>query len=85
MCEAGITNWQIIPLLTFACDKKPIREFEKSWIEVLNTDLNTYSPLSDSYMKRCKQTDRKLYHSNIQKKAYYCDVCDKSFGYRYNL
>ena len=79
MCEVGIYNWQIIPLLTFACDKKTIHEFEKSWDEVLDTDLNTYSPLSDSYMKRCRQADRKLYHSNIQDKAYYCGVCDKSF------
>ena len=85
MCKIGLYNWQIIPLLTFACDKKTIREFEKSWVEVLNTDLNTYSPLSDSYMKRYRQADRELYHSNIQNKAYYCDICDKAFGYRFNL
>ena len=45
MKEVGINNWRIIPLLTYLCDQKTILEFEKSWVELLNPDLNTYSPL----------------------------------------
>ena len=85
MREIGVNNWQVVPLLTFTCDKKTIREFEGKWVEVLNTDLNTYSPLSDNYEKRCRQSDRKLYRSNIQNKTYYCNVCDKPFGQKIDL
>ena len=45
MREIGVNNWQVVPLLTFTCGKNTIREFEGKWVEVLNTDLNTYSPL----------------------------------------
>ena len=85
MQEIGVNNWQVVPLLTFTCDKNTIREFEGKWVEVLNTDLNTYSPLSDNYEKRCRLPDRELYHSNIQNKTYYCNICDKPFGQKIDL
>ena len=37
----------MIPLLTFACDKKTILEFEKQWIGLIGSDLNSYSPITD--------------------------------------
>ena len=45
MCEVGITNWQILPLLSRTCSKKEIYKVEKKWVRVLNADLNTYSPI----------------------------------------
>ena len=85
MQEIGVNNWQIVPLFTFLCDKKTIREFERKCVEVLIPNLNTYSPLSDNYEKRCRQSDRELYHRNIQNKTYYCNVCDKPFGQKVDL
>ena len=37
----------MVPLLTFACDKKTIFEFEKQWIGLIGPDLNTRSPITD--------------------------------------
>ena len=47
MREIGLQNWKIIPLLTFACDKKTILEFEKQWIDLIGADLNMISPITD--------------------------------------
>ena len=47
MGEVGLQNWKIIPLLTFACNKKTIFEFEKQWIDLIGADLNTISPITD--------------------------------------
>ena len=47
MREIGLQNWKIIPLLTFACDKKTILEFEKQWVGLIGPDLNMVSPITD--------------------------------------
>ena len=45
--EVGLDNWKIIPLITFKCGKKTIRECEKQWVSLIGADLNTYSPFTD--------------------------------------
>ena len=78
----------MIPLITYPCDQKTIREFEKKWVEVLNADLNACSPLNAVNRwnnGKGKEVKRKLYYSNIQNKVFYCDICDKSFGWKSNL
>ena len=47
MREIGLQNWKMVPLLTFACDKKTILEFEKQWIGLIGADLNMISPITD--------------------------------------
>ena len=93
MLEVGIHNWEIIPLLTFSCIQKTIREFEREWCDLLNADLNSNSPFSNLNSKSkeyfanyCKLNGEKIYQriakchkSNIQHKVYHCSVCEKSF------
>ena len=47
MGEVGLQNWKIVPLITFACDKKTIFEFEKQWVNSTGANLNTRSPVTD--------------------------------------
>ena len=47
MCEVGLENWEILPLLTRTCSKKPIYEVEKNWVWVLRADLNTNLPIRE--------------------------------------
>ena len=42
MCDVGIRDWCIIPLVTLACDKKTIFECEKQWIGLISADLKCY-------------------------------------------
>ena len=46
MREVGLDNWEILPLLVFTCEKLTILGFEKMWINTLNADLNTLSPIT---------------------------------------
>ena len=43
MCEIGLQNWKMVPLLTFAC---VCFEFEKQWIDLIGADLNMVSPIT---------------------------------------
>lgn len=83
--EVGIYNWKIIPLITFMCNINIIREFEREWVTATGADLNTYLPIRNNYMEVCRQSDKERYNSNIENKVYHCNICDKSFGYKYNL
>ena len=85
MREVGIYNWKIKPLLTFACNQKTIREFEKTWVVALNADLNTFSSFANNYETRCRQTDMKLFHRNIRDKVHHCNIYDMSFGWKIHL
>ena len=65
MSDVGIRNWQLIPLVTFACDQKNIFECERDWIQILRTDLNMIFPVTDrkkyeiEYRKNNKDIIRK--------------------------
>lgn len=88
MREVGVDNWEIVPLLSFTCDKNTILEFEKEWIRILKADLNKNSPIGLN-MELNKETRKRVqaryYHKNIQNKIHHCDVCDKSFRCNYFL
>ena len=67
MREVGLENWQIVPLLTFACDKITIRNYEKSWHDLLNANLNTVSPVLDLKKRKDYMTNyRKLNKETIK-------------------
>lgn len=74
MREVGIERWKIVPLLTFACNRETICEFEFQWVKALNADLNTLSPVDEDLFKRKYRV--KYYKKNIQTKRYYCELCD---------
>ena len=57
MNDVGVWNWNIIPLVTFACNQITIFEFERDWIQILKTDLNMIFPV----------TDRKKYEAEYRK------------------
>lgn len=73
MREVGLYNWEIIPLLSFTCGKKTIREFEKKWVKILCSDLNSFSPITNK-----KEYNANYYESNkdviLQKKANYYEL-----------
>ena len=45
MSKVGLNNWKIVPLLAMECTRDEIRKFERRWCEVLEADLNSYSPI----------------------------------------
>ena len=77
MNEVGIRNWEVIPLLMFACDQYTIFEFEREWIRVLKTDLNMISPIREeatveeynaNWYRANKNTVLQWYKNNIEDK-----------------
>ena len=79
MVETGPENWTIEPLLTFSCDKKTIFDFEREYINVVNTNLNVLSPVREGNEKN-RESARKHYLNSLKTKRYYCNVCNKAFG-----
>ena len=61
--SVGIRKWQIIPLLTFACNQKTIFEFEKEWVRTTGADFNMYSPIREEVsMEEYKANWNKNYY-----------------------
>ena len=91
MREVGINNWEIIPFLSFACDRNTILKLEKVFIKTLNTDLNTNSPFAGlnkkEYLANYNKVNKEAikhqranyYKSIIQGKVHHCDVCESPF------
>ena len=73
MREVDIHKWEIVPLLTFACNRDTIFEFEWEWVKALNANLNTLSPVNENLV--IKGYDRERKKHNVKVKRYYCDVC----------
>ena len=76
----GLDKWEMVPLLTLACDRKTILGFEKEWCQAFNTDLNTNSPIDIDIDKR-RGTKRKYYEDNkeVINKLVLCDICKTTF------
>ena len=97
MRKVGINNWEIIPLLSFACNKNTILKLEKVFIKTLNTDLNTNSPFTGFNKKEYTSNYNKVnkgainhqranyYKSIIQGKVHHCGACKKSFLHNNDL
>lgn len=66
MCEVGLQNWEILPLLGRTCDIKTIYELERKWIDVVGADLNTNSPITTISEKKehKKEYDVGYYENN---------------------
>ena len=84
MQEVGIYNWEIITLSEYICNEEEIRGYEKSWIELLNSDLNKNLPIRENNEKN-RERARKHYFKSLEEKRYHCDVCEKAFGCSENL
>ena len=69
MNDVGLDAWKIIPLLVLNCSKEKIRHFEKKWMQILDADLNTYSPLrtEEENKQREKEQKAKYYKQNSEK------------------
>ena len=70
MREVGLYTWEMVPLLSFACEMKTIFEFEKEWCkEALDTDLNSNSPIrTEQDNKQQKANCYELNKDTIQQK-----------------
>ena len=76
MREVGLDNWEMVPLLSFTCDRKTILKFEKEWCYALNADLNTLPPfLGFNSKKEYDANYRRVNKETIkQKKSEYYKV-----------
>ena len=80
MGEIGPQKWEIVPLVVVpSCGKIEILNFEKSWIALLNPDLNINSPIQGNNEK-ANEDRKKHYFNSLESKKYFCSVCDKAFG-----
>ena len=85
MDEVGLQKWEIVPLVVVpSCGKIEILNFEKSWIGLLNPDLNINSPIKENDEK-ARERVKKHYSNNLESKKNFCSVCDKAFGYSGDL
>ena len=83
MRKVGLDNWIIRPIFERKCGKEEIRQCEKNWIELLQADLNTISPIQDDKRERDRMV--KFYKRNLAEKKCYCNVCDKAFPCNWSL
>ena len=92
MREIGLEKWEILPLLSRACDLKTIREVEKNWVRILKADLNTNSPVREeetreeyqaAYYENNKETilqkQKECRMNNKGVNRYYCELCNVAF------
>ena len=83
MREVGVQHWEIVPLLTFACDQNTIFEFEREWIKALNANLNTFSPIDENLDRRRNKIKYRI--KNKETKLYYCELCGLACKDNYDL
>ena len=83
MRELGIQHWGIVPLITFACDRKTICEFKREWVKALKAILNTFSPIDGSLDRR--RNNVKYHKKNKETKRYYCELCNVAFMHSHAL
>ena len=74
MREVGVHNFKIVPLLTFACNRETIYEFEQEWVKVLGANLNTFSTIDVDPARRGYNIKRRK--RDKETKRYYCELCN---------
>ena len=82
--QVGVKEWKITPLFEKTCEKGEIQKFEKRWIEVLDSNLNTNTPILDDNGKAIK-TQEKSAKKAVDEKRFFCNVCEKAFQSNWNL
>ena len=82
MRGVGVHRWKMVPLLTFACDRATVCEFEQVWIEATGANLNTISSVNEELDKR--EYDKQHRRNNIEEKRFYCELCDVACKDNYN-
>ena len=83
MREVGVHNWKIVPLITYACNRETINEFEQAWVETTGASLNTVTPFGNNVAQ--KEYNRRLNKKNKEEKKYYCELCDVACRVKYHL
>ena len=83
MREVGVHNFKIVPLLTFACNRDTIFEFEREWVKAIGANLNTFSPISEDVAGR--EYQRRYGKKNKEKRRYCCALCNLTSKSKYNL
>ena len=83
MREVGIQHWEIVPLITFACDRKTICEFQREWAKALKANFNTFSPIDENLGRRRNKV--KYHKKNKETKRYYCELCNVAFMHSHAL
>ena len=68
MNEVGLNNWEIVPLLTLECTRDEIRAFERKWVEVLEANMNSISPMTTAEeVKRRKAEYREVNREEVKR------------------
>ena len=75
MREVGVQLGKIVPLLTLACGRKIICEFEREWVKALNANLNTFLSINEEK----REYMIKYHKKNKETKRYYCELCNIAF------
>ena len=83
MREVGHNNWNIKPLFLHTCSENEIRQYEKKFGELLEADLNTYSPVSEDVKRSANAQERFL--KNLEQKRFFCNACQINFLHKGNL
>ena len=83
MREVGVHSWEIVPLLTFACNQETICGFEQEWIKALNANLNIISSVDEDLVRRV--INSKYFKRNKEMRRYYCELCGIACKDKYNL
>ena len=83
MGVVGVQRWKILPLLTFACDRETVSEFEREWVKALDANLNTVLPVNEDLDKT--RIMAKYFKKNKEMKRYYCSICDVAFMHNSHL
>ena len=56
MREVGLESWVIRPLLSLECSRDEIRVFERTWLNILRSDLNSNDPIQTEAERRGKKS-----------------------------
>ena len=83
MIEVGPENWKKTALFEKTCGKNEIRKYEKKYYEVLQPDLNTYSPVCVNVKQ--SENAKAIFFKNLEQKKFFCNTCQMCFLYKGNL
>ena len=83
MREVGLDKWCIRPIFVHTCSENEIRQYEKKYCEILQPDLNTYSPVCEDVKRSANK--KKRFSKNLEQKRFFCNTCQMCFLHKGNL